>query len=191
MNIANAVVKSQKTHKRKDADFYPTPPEVTWALLEYLRLPPGTSIWEPACGDGAMSDPLGLAGYHVWASDLRDTGYGVPHFDFLHDEPICEPDWIITNPPFKHAAAFIERSLSITPNVAMLLKSDYFHAARREKLFRACPPWAELKLLWRPAFLEAERGKSPLMNATWWVWRDTQLPRVNDLIARPKTIPKI
>ena len=28
----------------------------------------------------------------------------------------------------------------------------------------------ELNLTWRPAFLEKERGKSPLMDCMWVVW---------------------
>ena len=33
---------------RRESDFYPTPPEVTVALLDFLRLPENTVIWEPA-----------------------------------------------------------------------------------------------------------------------------------------------
>lgn len=38
---------------RSRDDFYPTPPEMTRALLS-VELFYG-AIWEPACGDGAMS----------------------------------------------------------------------------------------------------------------------------------------
>jgi hypothetical protein len=33
-------------------------------------------IWEPACGDGAMSRELAAAGHTVISTDLVDRGYG-------------------------------------------------------------------------------------------------------------------
>jgi hypothetical protein len=44
-----------KTHivLRADHDYYPTPPEAVRALLGVEQFE-GT-IWEPACGDGAIS----------------------------------------------------------------------------------------------------------------------------------------
>ena len=40
---------------RSETDFYPTPAEVTEALMLFLRLPEGTTIWEPAAGEGHMA----------------------------------------------------------------------------------------------------------------------------------------
>ncbi len=174
---ASAIVGAQQTHARKAADFYPTPPDVTVALLDFLKLPVPLNIWEPACGDGAMASVLSAAGHNVAATDLRtDSGYGKGGIDFTtmsveDDLDLLCTDWIITNPPFKFAEQFIQKSLEITPNVAMLLKSQFWHARRRESLFRAAPPAWILPLTWRPAFLEAERGSSPLMDVIWVVWQ--------------------
>lgn len=168
---ASAIVGAQKNHKRKAADFYPSPPDVTHALMEFLRLPKGTVIWEPACGDGDMSCILEEHGHQVISTDLRDdVWYGKGGTDYL-THPEIEVDWIITNPPFNLAESFIRKSLSITTNVAMLLKSQYWHAAGRLKLFADHPPAFVLPLTWRPAFLEAERGSSPLMDVIWVVWQ--------------------
>lgn len=200
--IATALVKSQKAHKRKAADFYPTPFDVTQALLDFLQLPPGTYIWEPACGDGSMSAVLKAAGHEVYSTDLReDSGYGEEGgLDFLKYDaapPSGIPigavfnEWIITNPPFNLAEDFIRKSLSITGNVAMLLSNQYWHAERRRDLFSAHTPAFVLPLTWRPAFLEAERGKSPMMNVFWVVWREGHdgcryLP-----LPRPRNLPEI
>lgn len=188
---ASAIVDAQKTHKRKAADFYPSPPDVTAALMDFLRLPKNTSIWEPASGDGAMSRVLERYCDQILSSDLRDgpSIYGQGGFDFLQESPAEEnPDWIITNPPFNLSEGFIRRALHYTPNVAMLLKSQYWHAARRLLLFREHPPAYVLPLTWRPAFLEAERGRSPLMDVIWVVWKG----RVNHTqfwpLARPKDV---
>ncbi len=37
-SVATAIVGAQKAWARKPADFYPTPYDVTQALLDYLRL---------------------------------------------------------------------------------------------------------------------------------------------------------
>lgn len=191
--IASAVVTSMKVHKRKPADFYPTPPDVTVALAEWIGLTPETFVWEPACGDGAMSRVLMQFSDNVISTDLRDdSGFGKGGVDFLdttHDDHWRLADWIITNPPFNLALKFIEHALTITPNVAMLLKATYWNAKGRESFFRQNPPAWILPLTWRPAFLEEERGSSPLMDVMWVVWRaDSDGQTRFEPLLRPRTI---
>lgn len=174
--IAHALVAAQKAHKRKPADFYPTPPEVTRALMDELTLINPVTIWEPACGDGAMSEVIQSYGHEVTSTDLRpDGGYGQGGVDFLDINDDLEVDWIITNPPFNLAENFIRQALRHTPNVAMLLSNQYWHAKGRLALFEDHPPAYVYPLTWRPAFLEKERGKSPMMNVMWVVWRKNAL----------------
>lgn len=45
--------------KRAAYEFYPTPPEATRALLSVESF--DGAIWEPACGDGAISEVLKAA----------------------------------------------------------------------------------------------------------------------------------
>lgn len=191
--IATALVKAQKAHKRKAADHYPTPPDVTVALMEFLKLERDDVVLEPACAEGAMSRVIEHYCDTVWSSDLRDGPevYGQPCINFLEGEPHddLKIDWIITNPPFNLAEAFIRKSLSITPNVAMLLSNQYWHAASRKKLFEDHPPAWVLSLLWRPAFLEKERGNSPMMNVIWAVWQDGEHDTRYRLLGRPEHLP--
>lgn len=172
---ASAIVGAQKTHKRKAADHYPTPIDATEALMQFLQLPRDTLVWEPAVAEGMMARIIERHCPNVQGTDLRDDGaiYGRGGVNFLDAEVAQDdgPDWIITNPPFNLSEAFIRKALSITPNAAMLLKSQYWHAARRFKLFEECRPAYVLPLTWRPAFLEAERGSSPLMDVIWVVWK--------------------
>lgn len=83
-------------------------------------------------------------------------------------------NWIITNPPFSLAEEFIRHAAKIGKPFAMLLKSQYWHAAKRAQLFREIPPSYVLPLTWRPDFLFKERngkkGASPLMDVMWCVW---------------------
>jgi hypothetical protein len=110
------------------ANFYPTPPEATRALLSVETF--DGPIWEPACGKGHIAKVLEQYGHKVIATDLNDWGYGRPHVDFLEDN--CPPDTrnachIITNPPYGKglADAFVKKALAITERtsgkVAMLL----------------------------------------------------------------------
>lgn len=57
---------------RPETDYYPTPPEVTHALLDYLKLPTDIDIWEPACGRGHMAGVMVERGYKVFTSDILD-----------------------------------------------------------------------------------------------------------------------
>ena len=81
----------------RDNDFYPTPPEATQALLNVETF--SGSIFEPACGDGAICKVLLKNGHtNIIASDLIDRGYGTGGIDFLKCKTTA--DNIVTNPPF-------------------------------------------------------------------------------------------
>lgn len=175
--MANAIAKSMAKWNRKKADLYPTPPDCVYSLIPHIRdlVPEGTTILEPACANGQISKALEWCGYDVVSYDLRpEPGYGVGGVDFLDREngvfEIDEFDCILTNPPFAAAVEFIKRGLELSPIVILLLKSNYFHTKNRIGLFREFTPSREYKLTWRPAFLEKERGKSPLMDCSWYVF---------------------
>ncbi len=153
---------------RRKLDFYPTPPECTVALMEFLKLPEDLIIWEPACGNNAMVDVLRDYRHEVIATDIN-TGH-----DYLETKMDC--DVIITNPHFNISADFIKKAVNEAGIVAMLLKSQYWHAKKRYDLFKKFPPAYVLPLTWRPDFLyqEREKGKkgAPTMEVAWSVWID-------------------
>ena len=188
--MANAITKSMAKWNRKAADLYPTPPDCIYSLAPHIRdlVPEGTTILEPACANGQISRALIDCGYDVVSYDLRpDPGYGVGGVDFLDRKngmfEVDEFDCILTNPPFAAAVEFIERGLELSPVLILLLKSNYFHTKNRISLFESFTPSREYKLTWRPAFLEKERGKSPLMDCSWYVFeRGRNAPYVE---ARP------
>ena len=163
LNLANNSV----LNKRRKLDFYPTPSDVTHALMIFLKLKEQV-IWEPACGDGAMSKVIESYGHSVISSDIRITGYGIGGVDFLTERKHC--DAIITNPPFSISSEFITHALSQAKVVAMVLKSQYWHAKKRTELFKQNPPAYVLALTWRPDFMGGERGGSPTMEVHWTVW---------------------
>lgn len=179
--LSNRIIGGNTAGKRKASDFYPTPPEVTIALLNLLELPEGTVIWEPACGNGSMVDVMQRFGYKVIATDI-ETGT-----DFL-TSPDMECEWVITNPPFSVADKFIEKCIKIGKPFALLLKSQYWHAKKRIGLFRSCPPSFVCPLTWRPNFAGEQAGRgNPLMDVIWVVWDMKRYPHYVPL-ERPKTI---
>lgn len=157
---------------RRESDFYPTPPEVTVALMDFLRLPENTVIWEPAAGEGDMLETIRACGYGgSFGTDISEG------FDFLSPDIfkrlLVGFDWIITNPPF-----------------AFLVKSQFWHAKRRLSLFDEFPPSYILPLTWRPDFFfKDDHGGSPLMDVMWCVWL---MPHIKgtQTVYRPLERPK-
>lgn len=152
--------------KRSKNDFYPTPPEVTRALMAFLYdrelLWSGDTVWECAAGDGDMAAELAKDDLIVCETDIMG-GY-----DFLTCElPREDIRWIITNPPFSRAEEFIKRAQEHGIPFAFLLKSQYWHSARRLSLFETIKPAFVLPLTWRPDF--TGQGSS-LMDMIWVVW---------------------
>ena len=114
-------------------DFYPTPTNATLALLEREKF--DGNIWEPACGDGAISKLLKQQGYEVYSTDLVDRGYGDAHFDFLNSHQ--KYDNIVTNPPFNIGTKFALHSLHcVNKKVALFQKLTFLEGKeRRNKLY--------------------------------------------------------
>jgi hypothetical protein len=168
---ATMLANGGKKEKRRELDFYPTPPEVTHALMRYFTWG-AMVIHEPACGDGSMSKVLQMYGHTVYSTDLRETGFGTGGLDFLVSTQ--EADAIITNPPFCLSEQFIVHALKLAPIVAMVLKSQYWHSRKRAYLFEQHPPSHVLALTWRPDFMGGEPGGSPTMEVHWTVWIEGQ-----------------
>src|ERR1700730_9822624 len=104
-------------------------------------------VWEPACGDGALSDALIEAGHAVIASDLIDRGYGYAHVDFLKERSVWAKN-IITNPPYGRGFAdrFVKHALTLTQQsggaVAMLLNPMSLCHPLRHDMWTSRPPSA-------------------------------------------------
>lgn len=140
-----AVVTSEQraVPRRLPNEYYPTPPEATRALLSVETF--GDSIWEPACGEGAIAKELVAAGNTVVATDLIDYGFGIPGTDFL-EELRPRARHIVTNPPYGSglADAFITKALGFAEatrgTVAMLLNLASLAHRPRTRWWREHPP---------------------------------------------------
>ncbi len=161
-------------YARERDDFFPTPERATRALLAVEAF--DGPIWEPACGDGAISKILRGAGYETVDSDLIDRGYGETGIDFLMEWRARAPN-IVTNPPFKLAVPFVQQSLRLTTGkVAMLLKIAFLEGQERAGLFASSPLARVLVFSRRLAFVPG--GSLPsrkldgggMMAFAWFIW---------------------
>jgi hypothetical protein len=171
--------RAEKMGEYREHSLYPTPPEPVEKFIEaekpYLWRHfqvRGARVWEPACGFGAMCEVFRTFGIISVASDLVDRGYpGTLQCDFLADSlpAVACGLPIITNPPFKHAEAFLRRAFATgAPYVAMLLKSNYFHTqSRAAGLWAEHTPDREYPVGWRVDFTG---GGSNHFDVSWWVW---------------------
>jgi hypothetical protein len=149
MSVAHAVEQVRRgiitgvgmhLYGQRGHDLYETPRGATLALLDVESFD-GT-IWEPANGQGAISNVLRAAGYRVVATDLVD--YDCPDatggVDFLAQSSApAGVTTILTNPPFMHANAFVRHALALAPRVVMLLRllcCAIPRAARQRRLAR-------------------------------------------------------
>lgn len=157
---------------REPDDFYPTPPEGTRALLSVEQF--DGDIWEPACGDGAISRELEAAGYTVHSTDLIDRGYGVGGVDFLLDYQTRAAN-IITNPPFKFAEEFVRHALTrTTGKVAMLARLAWLEGIQRGRFFQSSPlarVWVfSARLHMQRARAATKTDAGGMIAFAWFVW---------------------
>lgn len=161
---------------REENDFYRTPNHCTEALLRIEQFD-GT-IWEPACGDGAISQVLEAAGHDVFSTDLIERGYGHSGFDFLSEKRAVSKT-IVTNPPFKLADRFVLHAHDLgATKIAMLLRLCWLEGERRRKaVFAKVPPnrihvFSRRPTLWNGADPDARQTGGAIAYA-WFVWDAT------------------
>ncbi|WP_375599856.1 SAM-dependent methyltransferase [Devosia sp. Naph2] len=175
-NTSHAVM-SQRAESADSPDDFPTPPWATRALVEYIvgpRAVSGLSCLEPACGRGYMSRPLGEYFASVTSCDAYAYGYGELR-DFL-DYPFeaLSHDWVITNPPFRLAEEFVERSLLVArKGVAILARTVFLESiGRYEGIFKERPPTKFAQFTERVPMVKGrvDAKASTATGYAWFVW---------------------
>lgn len=157
---------------REKDDYYPTPPEAVEALLRVEKFQ--GAIWEPACGEGAISEVLKATGYEVVSTDLVDRGYGQYPIDFLMEWKSLAPN-VITNPPFKMALDFVEKSLQLTTGkVALLLRLAFLEGIERGEMYKRTPI-ARVHVFSKRITMQrgrqaTEKDGSGMVAFAWFVW---------------------
>jgi hypothetical protein len=174
-------------YEREGRDFYATPPWVTEALLRHVRF--RGAVWEPCCGDGAMSSVLADHGYDVVSTDLVDRGFGTPGVDFLasHSVPLgCRS--IVTNPPYGDTGSqlgqsrspnamlgFLRHAIALTESVqgqlALLVRLQWIAGKRAADMMSAAPFSAVIPLTHRIRWFDkGERTNTAQHHHAWVVF---------------------
>lgn len=188
-----------------DADFFPTPPWVTRALIEFLhsRNVGIGSVWEPACGQGDMVRTLQelLPESQILMSDLHATDYGLDvqfEYDFINPEnPVADDlaDWVISNPPFGYTSYPVEGKKTgkriYRPNqfalssiraarhgVAMLVRTNQL--AGHDRYTDIYKPFAPTYFAQFPMRLNFEKGRlkkdaSGMVDFGWMIWLNREV----------------
>jgi len=167
---------------RSDADFYPTPRWCTLALLTQGAPPPGASIVDPSCGEGAILDVFRERGHNTIGVEIdRERALVAAqrgHYPYNNDAltvPWPEGDWLVGNPPYSLALDFAWKAVEwadwpaapIPRRAALLLRLSFLEpASGRAVLFERHRPDV-LILPRRPAF--DGRGTDSITSA-WFVW---------------------
>ena len=164
--------------ERQPEDFYATDPAALPPLFKVLGPEwesGGKFIWECSAGQGHLAQIMELYGHQVISTDLVDRGYGISGVDFLQPTPYdgLPFDAIITNPPYKYALQFIEKSLKIAPLVCMFLRIQFLESEGRNKLYEENPPryvavFKKRVLCSKDA--KFPKGESSATCYAWFIW---------------------
>ena len=165
-------------------EFYPTPPEATRALLSVESF--DGSIWEPACGRGAISKVLEATGHQVVSTDLIQRDYGVGGIDFLR-ATVSRARHIVTNPPYGRGLGdqFVQHALKLTAetggSVAMLLNLASLCHPKRHALWVERPPTVIYALdelvCWPEGDPRQARTSTASQRYCWAVWQPGHIGR--------------
>jgi len=168
-----------KTAIREENDYYATDPKAIDYLLQHETF--NRNVWECACGEGNLSEPLKEYGYNVFSTDLIDRGYPDDIVDFLSTDIRFAGD-IITNPPFKFTNEFILKALDSIPygnKVAMFLKINYLSGKKRyQEIYSKYPPYRVYVFTGRLACSKnnkPEGFKGGAMDYVWMIWEKGKL----------------
>lgn len=174
-------------YEREGRDFYATPGWVTEALLQHVNF--RGAVWEPCCGEGAMSSVLAAHGHEVISTDIADRAFGTPGVDFLKCRSVpkgCRS--IVTNPPYgdtgshkgqqRSSAAmldFIRHALGLTASVqgqlALLVRLQWLAGRRAADVLSSGPFAATVILTQRIQWFDfGERTNTAQHHHAWVVF---------------------
>lgn len=134
--------REKKAHlwARDEHDFYVEPSWCNDRLFETETFQ--GDIWDPACGLGRIVVSASQRGFPAVGTDIVKRSEFCSHvIDFLTCDPTMSTDMsIVTNPPFKHAEAFVRRALDLDlRKCAFLLPMAWLNGDKRSRWLEKQP----------------------------------------------------
>ncbi len=153
-----------KGYDRPEDDFYPSNKYLVDGLFEFVDLnklaSTGYNFFEPCKGDGAIYN------YLPEKKDYCSLEEGRDYFEYT--SPYDPKKIIVTNPPFKHAQKFLEKSLSEAKVVIYFLRLNFLGSGARYEFFRSNPPDHFIVSSDRPSF--TRDGNTDSCDYAWFVY---------------------
>ena len=184
----------KKSTQNDGLDYFPTPPMalttfLTELIINHYKLLPDYLCWEPACGDGRLSEILKTTegGRSILSTDIVHRGYVKQDFtwDFFDTELIMgtlHDSWtgdILTNPPFKLAEQFLHQAMKITGDTSkiyLLLRSMWQEGkGRYARIFSVYPPDYIYQASGRIKFTRGTGTGGGMVPYSWFIW-DKSIP---------------
>lgn len=121
-----------------------------------------------------MARPLKEYFAEVRCADAHDYGYA-PVRDFLsYPYEANAVDWVITNPPFRLAEEFVQRSFNVArQGVAMLVRTVFLESVGRyNRLFQSDPPSILAQFVERVPMVKGrlDQKATTATGYAWLVW---------------------
>jgi hypothetical protein len=171
---------------RRKNDAYYSAQWMTDRLLDHVHI--GGRVLEPCCGRNDIAFPLMRAGLAVDTNDLDELVIASTHGDYLARVFLTSTgeryDWVVTNPPFKDAMAFLKKALQeSTCGAALQLRLTFLEPTKdRVEFLRLFPPTTVIVL---PRYSFTGDGKSDSVTTAWMVW-DKRPPYTQKLVIAPR-----
>lgn len=154
-------------YERPESDYYPTPASAIQALfsvIDFANLKDEEWIFaEPCKGEAAA-----IYQHFPVGSEYCELEEGK---DYFTNEWEKRPDIIITNPPFKHALEFLQKSLREADVNIYLLRLGFLESVRRREFHQKNPPTNLVVLSKRPSFVGNKTDKTAY---AWYVYDPKQ-----------------
>lgn len=148
-SVYNSLAASNHSNvDREQNDYYATNPKALEKFMDRAKKDNLTftgTVWECACGEGHLSNVL-IKYFNTCSTDIVDRGYvgfnGKIDFLGVTNRPFEHFD-IITNPPYKYAKEFVEKSMELlqdSEKCIMFLKIQFLEGIARREMFAKYPP---------------------------------------------------
>jgi hypothetical protein len=157
---------------RRELDRYYTPDTLARQCLELHTWIEGR-VLEPHVGGGAFARALAEhkeAELTVGDIDPDAPGLALSNRSYVGDflEVTGGYDWVIGNPPYRHAELHVRHALRLATRVGFLLRLAFLESQRRRPLWNEHPPSCIWVLSKRPSFTSNNRTDATAY--AWFFW---------------------